>query len=89
MKLDRLSAIWQGQMSGGNGHPSESLPLTRQWKRCEGELGSVKVGLVVHCTRGFERCLYLSNDRELEVHIERVIPIGGEETVGLRGGAWR
>lgn len=89
MKLDRLSAIWQGQMSGGNGHPSESLPLTHQRKRCEGELGSVEVGLIVHCTRGFEMCLYLSNDREVEVHTERVTPIGGEETDGLRGGAWR
>lgn len=51
---------------------------------CGGELGSVKVGLVVHCRRGFEICLYLSNDREVEVHIERVIPIGDKEAVELR-----
>lgn len=89
MKLDGLSPIWQGQMSGENGHPSESLPLTHQWKRCGGELGSVKVGLVVHCRRGFEMCLYLSNDREVEVHIERVIPIGDKEAVELREGTWR
>lgn len=74
---------------GENGHPSERLPLTHQWKRCGGELGSVNVGLVVHCRRGFEICLYLSNDREVEVHIERVIPTGDKEAVELRGGAWR
>lgn len=57
-------------MSGENGDPSESLPPTHQWKRCGGELGSVKVGLIVHCRRGFEICLYLSHDRDIEVHIE-------------------